>query len=65
MGKGAVGPLAYPLPSCFSEAVVGLRRELVPHILFPVGGFTKSEIRAIAREPGLPVHDKPAKVVLR
>ena len=27
--------------------------------LFPVGGYTKSEIRAMAREHGLPVHDKP------
>ena len=31
----------------------------LPHVLFPVGGYTKSEIRAIAREHGLPVHDKP------
>ncbi len=37
----------------------GLRPELLPHVLFPVGGFAKSEIRAIAREHGLPVHDKP------
>jgi tRNA-uridine 2-sulfurtransferase len=42
-----------------SYVLFGLRRELLPHILFPVGGFAKSEIRAIAREHGLPVHDKP------
>jgi tRNA-specific 2-thiouridylase len=42
-----------------SYVLFGLRRELLPHVLFPVGGFTKPEIRAIARERGLPVHDKP------
>ena len=42
-----------------SYVLFGLRRELLPHVLFPVGGFTKPEIRAIAREHGLPVHDKP------
>ena len=30
------------------------------HVLLPVGGFTpRTEIRAIARDLGLPVHDKP------
>jgi tRNA-specific 2-thiouridylase len=42
-----------------SYVLFGLRRELLAHVLFPVGGFRKSEIRAIAREHGLPVHDKP------
>ncbi len=42
-----------------SYVLFGLRRELLPHVLFPVGGFTKPEIRAIARQHGLPVHDKP------
>ena len=42
-----------------SYVLFGLRRELLPHVLFPVGGFPKSEIRAMAREHGLPVHDKP------
>ncbi len=42
-----------------SYVLFGLRRELLPHVLFPVGGFAKSEIRAIARDYGLPVHDKP------
>ncbi|MCA1685037.1 MAG: tRNA 2-thiouridine(34) synthase MnmA [Planctomycetia bacterium] len=36
-----------------------LRPELLPHVLFPVGGRPKAEIRAIARDAGLPVHDKP------
>jgi tRNA-uridine 2-sulfurtransferase len=42
-----------------SYVLFGLRRELLAHVLFPVGGFTKPEIRAIARDHGLPVHDKP------
>jgi tRNA-specific 2-thiouridylase len=42
-----------------SYVLFGLRRELLRNVLFPVGGFTKTEIRAIAREHGLPVHDKP------
>ena len=42
-----------------SYVLFGLRRELLPHVLFPVGGYTKLEIRSIAREHGLPVHDKP------
>jgi tRNA-specific 2-thiouridylase len=42
-----------------SYVLFGLRRELLPHVLFPIGGFPKTEIRAIARQHGLPVHDKP------
>jgi tRNA-specific 2-thiouridylase len=42
-----------------SYVLFGLRRELLPHVLFPVGGFPKTEIREIARNNGLPVHDKP------
>jgi tRNA-specific 2-thiouridylase len=42
-----------------SYVLFGLRRDLLPHVLFPVGGHTKAEIRAIARTQGLPVHDKP------
>ncbi len=42
-----------------SYVLFGLRRELLDHVLLPVGGFAKAEIRAIAREQGLPVHDKP------
>jgi tRNA-specific 2-thiouridylase len=42
-----------------SYVLSNLRRELLPHILFPVGGYPKAEIRGIAREQGLPVHDKP------
>jgi tRNA-specific 2-thiouridylase len=31
----------------------------LPHVLLPVGGYTKAEIRGIARDLDLPVHDKP------
>jgi tRNA-specific 2-thiouridylase len=42
-----------------SYVLSGLRRELLPHVLFPVGVYPKAEVRAIARAQGLPVHDKP------
>ena len=42
-----------------SYVLFGLRRELLPHVLLPVGGHSKAEIRAIARDLDLPVHDKP------
>ena len=42
-----------------SYVLFGLRPELLPHVLFPVGEYSKAEIRAIAREHDLPVHDKP------
>jgi tRNA-specific 2-thiouridylase len=42
-----------------SYVLFGLRRELLPHVLFPAGGFTKTEIRSLAHQHGLPVHDKP------
>ena len=35
-----------------------LGREQLAHILLPLGDRSKSEVRAIARELGLPVHDK-------
>jgi tRNA-specific 2-thiouridylase len=42
-----------------SYVLSGLRRDLLSHILLPVGGHSKAEIRSIARELDLPVHDKP------
>lgn len=42
-----------------SYVLFGLRRELLSHVLFPVGSYHKSEIREMARQFGLPVHDKP------
>ena len=45
-----------------SYVLYGLRRSLLPHLLFPVGGYRKEEVRALAREAGLAVHDKPDSV---
>jgi tRNA-specific 2-thiouridylase len=42
-----------------SYVLFGLRRELLPHVLFPVGRSPKAEIRQLARDLDLPVHDKP------
>jgi tRNA-specific 2-thiouridylase len=42
-----------------SYVLSGLRRELLARVLLPVGAYPKAEIRTIAREQGLPVHDKP------
>lgn len=41
-----------------SYVLFGINRELLPHILFPVGGFQKPEIRKLAGEAGLRVADK-------
>lgn len=45
-----------------SYVLFGLRRSLLKHILFPVGGFRKDEIRALARGAGLSVAEKPDSV---
>lgn len=42
-----------------SYVLFGVRREMLNHILFPVGGFTKAEIRVIARRAGLRTAEKP------
>ena len=42
-----------------SYVLFGLAASLLPHVLFPVGSYAKDAIRTIAREQGLPVHDKP------
>lgn len=42
-----------------SYVLSGLRRELLGHVLLPIGRFSKAEIRSIACDEGLPVHDKP------
>lgn len=41
-----------------SYVLSSLKAELLPHILLPVGAYTKHAIRAIAQDHGLPVHDK-------
>ena len=41
-----------------SYVLFGLPREVLPHVLLPVGDYPKAEIRGIAKGLGLPVHDK-------
>ncbi len=45
-----------------SYVLYGLRKKLLPRLLFPIGGMRKEEVRAIARGAGLGVHDKPDSV---
>jgi tRNA-uridine 2-sulfurtransferase len=45
-----------------SYVLHGIQQEVLNHVLFPVGGFTKDQIRAMARESGLPVATKPDSV---
>jgi tRNA-specific 2-thiouridylase len=45
-----------------SYVLFGLRRTVLPHLLFPVGGYRKEQVRALAREAGLAVADKPDSV---
>ncbi|HEY8504514.1 MAG TPA: tRNA 2-thiouridine(34) synthase MnmA, partial [Gemmataceae bacterium] len=45
-----------------SYVLFGIRRELLPRLLFPVGGYRKDAIRQLAREAGLAVADKPDSV---
>ena len=42
-----------------SYVLFGLERNLLEHVLFPVGGYDKHQIREIARSAGLRVADKP------
>jgi tRNA-specific 2-thiouridylase len=42
-----------------SYVLFGLRRELLPHILFPLAGYRKEQIRRLARRLDLPVAEKP------
>lgn len=45
-----------------SYVLFGLRRQLLNHLLFPIGGLRKSEVRDLAREAGLGVAEKPDSV---
>src|SRR5204863_1360568 len=45
-----------------SYVLFGLRRSVLPHLLFPIGGYCKDEVRTLARELGLAVADKPDSV---
>jgi tRNA-uridine 2-sulfurtransferase len=42
-----------------SYVLFGLDRQILPHVLFPVGGQDKPAIRELARQAGLRVADKP------
>jgi tRNA-specific 2-thiouridylase len=45
-----------------SYVLFGLRPNILPHLLFPIGGYRKAQVRKLAREVGLAVHDKPDSV---
>jgi tRNA-specific 2-thiouridylase len=46
-----------------SYVLHGIKRDVLPHLLFPVGGYTKPQIRQLARDAGLlSVADKPDSV---
>ena len=45
-----------------SYVLHGIRRSVLPHLLFPLGGYRKEQVRAIARDAGLAVADKPDSV---
>ena len=45
-----------------SYVLFGLRKNILPHLLFPIGGYLKDEVRAIARDAGFNVAEKPDSV---
>jgi tRNA-specific 2-thiouridylase len=45
-----------------SYVLFGLPKNILPHLLFPIGGYHKAQVRELAREIGLAVHDKPDSV---
>lgn len=45
-----------------SYVLFGLKRELLSHLMFPLGGISKTEVRLLARKLGLAVADKPDSV---
>jgi tRNA-specific 2-thiouridylase len=45
-----------------SYVLHGLRRGLLPHVLFPIGSLRKDEVRDLARNAGLGVAEKPDSV---
>lgn len=45
-----------------SYVLFGLRRSLLPKLLFPIGGLRKTQVRDLAKEAGLGVFDKPDSV---
>jgi tRNA-specific 2-thiouridylase len=45
-----------------SYVLAGVRQRVLSHVLFPIGQLRKEQVRAIAREAGLPVAAKPDSV---
>jgi tRNA-specific 2-thiouridylase len=45
-----------------SYVLHGIRRSMLPHLLFPIGDMEKPAIRALARQAGLRVAEKPDSV---
>src|SRR5438067_4512434 len=45
-----------------SYVLAGLRQSILPHVLFPIGGYRKEQVRTLAREAGLAVSEKPDSV---
>jgi tRNA-specific 2-thiouridylase len=45
-----------------SYVLYGIDRAVLAHLLFPLGGHRKEQVRALAREAGLGVADKPDSV---
>jgi tRNA-specific 2-thiouridylase len=45
-----------------SYVLFGLRRSILPHVLFPIGGYRKEQVRDLARKAGLSVSEKPDSV---
>src|SRR5207249_7006774 len=45
-----------------SYVLFGLRRSILPHLLFPIGGYRKEQVREMARAAGLGVSEKPDSV---
>ena len=45
-----------------SYVLHGIRREIMAHLLFPIGAYKKEEVRTLARRAGLGVSDKPDSV---
>src|SRR5947209_939426 len=45
-----------------SYVLGGIRRSILPHLLFPLGGYRNAEVRELAREAGLAVAEKPDSV---
>jgi tRNA-uridine 2-sulfurtransferase len=45
-----------------SYVLYGLRQALLPNLLFPIGEYRKDQVRALARQAGLAVADKPDSV---